>query len=254
MNHPVRRRLLTLPVVLLAVSVLALPAEANHSWGSFHWGRSGPFTLQLGSNLSSVWQPHLRTTATDWSKSSVLDAVVATGRSTRSRCAASAGRVEVCNSTYGKNQWLGIAQVWTSGSHITQGIVKMNDTYFNMSWYNTAAWRNHVMCQEVGHTFGLDHQDESGAALGTCMDYARDPSRSQHPNAHDYAQLETIYGHRDSVNTVGVSSSAVARATAEQYREWGRAIRHEGRSGRPTLFERRLAGNQAVFTFVIWAE
>ncbi len=26
---------------------------------------------------------------------------------------------------------------------------------------------------EVGHTFGLDHQDESGADLDTCMDYAK---------------------------------------------------------------------------------
>jgi hypothetical protein len=36
----------------------------------------------------------------------------------------------------------------------------VNDTYFNTPKYDTSAWRNLVMCQEVGHTLGLDHQDE----------------------------------------------------------------------------------------------
>jgi len=28
----------------------------------------------------------------------------------------------------------------------------------------------HVICQEIGHTFGLDHQDESGISLNSCID------------------------------------------------------------------------------------
>ena len=49
-----------------------------------------------------------------------------------------------------------------------------------------------VMCQEVGHDFGLDHQDENfnNPNLGTCMDYTNDPSTNQHPNAHDYEELD----------------------------------------------------------------
>ncbi len=33
------------------------------------------------------------------------------------------------------------------------------------------------MCQEIGHDFGLDHQDENfnNPNLGTCMDYTNDP-------------------------------------------------------------------------------
>ena len=89
-----------------------------------------------------------------------------------------------------------------------QGTVKLNDTYFNTATYNTPAWRNLVMCQEVGHTLGLDHQDETftNQNLGTCMDYTNSPSSNQHPNAHDYAQLETIYAHTDSTTTVGASA------------------------------------------------
>jgi hypothetical protein len=48
-----------------------------------------------------------------------------------------------------------------------------------------------VSCQEVGHTLGLDHQDENfnNANLGTCMDYKNNQSTNQHPNKHDYDQF-----------------------------------------------------------------
>ena len=72
----------------------------------------------------------------------------------------------------------------------------MNDTYLSGAG---AAERQGVMCQEVGHDFGLDHQDTSftNANLGTCIDYTNDWSTNQHPNAHDFAELDTIYGHVD---------------------------------------------------------
>ena len=59
---------------------------------------------------------------------------------------------------------------------------------------------------EVGHAFGLDHQDENqtNANLGSCMDYTNSPGTNQHPNAHDYEQLELIYAHADG----GARSSA----------------------------------------------
>ena len=252
----VRRTAFLVPCVLLTAVLAAPPAGANHSWGGYHWGRqSNPFTVGLGNNVTSAWESYLGTTSSDWSKSSVLDTVIVAGGGARARCKATSGRVEVCNDSYGFNQWLGVAQVWTSGSHIVQGTVKMNDSYFNTSRYDTPAWRNLVMCQEVGHTFGLDHQDENfdNANLGTCMDYTNDPSSNQHPNQHDYDQLVTIYSHLDSVTTVGsVTAAAPSPAELERQDQWGRALRLDGR-GRPVLFERSLGGGHAVFTFVIWA-
>ena len=50
-----------------------------------------------------------------------------------------------------------LAQIWVSGKPITQGATKVNNTYFDTPTYDTSAWRNLVMCQEVGHTLGLDH-------------------------------------------------------------------------------------------------
>ena len=212
------RKVVLLGVVVGAFAAFAGAATANHSWGSYHWARTAnPLTLKLGDNVSSTWDAYLATASSDWSKKSATDStpslvlrttVVSGGTSAR-RCRATAGRVEVCNLAYGSNGWLGIASIWASGDHITQATVKMNDTYFNTASYNTPAWRNLVMCQEVGHTFGLNHQDEnfSNANLNTCMDYTNSPESNQHPNAHDYDQLGTIYGHLDSINTAASSTA-----------------------------------------------
>lgn len=246
-------------LIFLAVGTI----KANHSWGGYHWARtSNPFTLKLGDNLTSSWDSYLATASSDWSQSSVLDTTVVSGVSNPKNCKPSAGRVEVCNSRYGNNGWLGIAQIWISGGeHITQGTTKMNDTYFNTSRYNTPSWRQLVVCQEVAHTFGLDHQDENfdNANLGTCMDYTSNPVGNEHPNAHDYEELETIYAHLDSFTTVSQTLGQISRQIAKQIPEenldnpgeWGRVVRD---NGHVAVFERDFGFGNKVVTHVIWAE
>ena len=135
----------------------------------------------------------------------------------------------------------------------------MNDTYFNTATYNTPAWRRLVMCQEVAHAFGLDHQDEnfSNPNLGTCMDYTNDPDgppSNEHPNAHDYAQLETIYTHLDSTTTVGQTVPGPGKhAEGADVAEWGKSLRQDG-NGRTSLYVRDLGNGEKLFTFVIWVE
>jgi hypothetical protein len=263
-----RGRTLIVATVVTAVVVLASVVSANHSWGNYHWARtSNPFTLKLGNNVSAAWVSYLNTASTDWSKSTVLDTqIVAGGTGGARRCPATSGRVEVCNDKYGQNGWLGIASIWANGDHITQGTVKLNDTYFNMAQYNTPAWRNLVMCQEVAHTFGLDHQDEvfDNANLGSCMDYTNDPDggpggasstdpSNEHPNTHDYDQLKTIYSHLDSTTTLGQSIVGHGNAMGNDNSEWGRLVRSTN-GGRTALFERDLGNGNRVFTFVIWAD
>ena len=105
---------------LLALAAFLPEAKPNHSWGNFHWARqSNPFTLQLGDNVSQTWDSYLGTASSDWSKTGVLDTKVASGLA-KKNCQPTSGRVEVCNSTYGNNGWLGLAQIWASGIHITQ--------------------------------------------------------------------------------------------------------------------------------------
>jgi len=258
-------------VVTLACASFSVPASADHTWGSYHWARtSNPFTLKLGDNVSSAWDAYLATTSADWSVSSVLNTTIVAGGTTGRRCKPTAGRVEVCNEKYGKNGWLGLAQIWASGSHITQGTTKVNDTYFNTPTYNTTAWRNLVMCQEVGHALGLDQQDEnfSNPNLGTCMDYTSDPTSNQHPNDHDYEQLEIIYdpahvadgGHLDSTITVGQAAASAAgmpRAMAEndyaERSQWGKLIR-SSKNGLKEVYLLEFGQGYKIFTFVTWAE
>ena len=114
------------------------------------------------------------------------------------------------------------------------------------------------MCQEVGHTFGLDHQDENfnNTNLGTCMDYTNDPSglagtngtlSNEHPNQHDYDQLATIYTHLDNKTTISSTSAASTMPPAANQgnlnsrAEWGRKI-HESPTGSSSSTSVTLAG------------
>jgi hypothetical protein len=266
----------SLSVFVLIAVLAAFPfsVSANHSWGSYHWARtSNPFTVKLGDNVSGQWDSILATTSSDWTSSSVLNTTIVAGHVTRlRRCTPTAGMVEVCNYTYGNNGWLGVATIWANGNHITQGTVKLNDTYFNTSTYNTTAWRNLVSCQEVGHTFGLDHQDENfdNANLGTCMDYTSNPGTNQHPNKGDYDQLLCIYdpasngktlststhscrgtGHLDSSTTIGAAPAGFANADMHAIQNWGEKVEDNGRAA---MFVRDFGNGYKIFTFVIWAK
>lgn len=283
--------------VLLGAAGVAL---ANHSWGSYHWPRpSNPFTLRVVDSVTSGWDAYLVEAKNDWSVSSVLDLATesgSTGNTDRHRCKPISGKIRACNYTYGNNNWLGLAKIWVSGNHITQATTKVNDTYFNTAAYNTPAWRRLVMCQELAHDFGLDHQDEnfSNPNLGTCMDYTSDPDgppSNEHPNQHDYDQIEAIYTHLDGAaqtngpwwkklfgNRPALAASpdgALNRETLEAWREdmqelkdemregmeeqrqemqeWGQELRRDAHN-RTSLYVRDLGKGEKVFTFVLWAD
>ena len=242
-----------------AAAFFVTPAAADHSWGGYHWARtSNPFTLKVGDNVSTEWKTYLGTTTSDWSQSDVVDMAKVAG-STNRNCRAVKGTVQVCNAAYGMNGWLGVAQIWLTGSHITQATTKLNDSYFKSATYNTPAWRNLVSCQEVGHTLGLDHQDEdfSNANLGTCMDYTNNPSTNQHPNAHDYEELDIIYSHPDDTSTVassltpGTSGFALPEDGGVSPAEWGRPVAFT-REGKGRVYVLDVGGGKQLVTFVTW--
>jgi len=186
-----------------AISVgAASVALASHSWGNYHWARTtSSFTLSVTDSVSPLWDAELQDTLNNWAQSQSLEfAVVGTddGDRARKRCSAIAGQIRVCNAAYGNNGWLGLASIGLdSQGHIDQGTAKMNDSYDS---YFTQDERNHVMCQEVGHLFGLGHTSEDGSSQSTCMDYSSDPS-SQWPNSHDMQMISSIYAHIDAYNS-----------------------------------------------------
>jgi hypothetical protein len=92
----------------------------------------------------------------------------------RKRCNATSGKIRVCNAAYGNNGWLGLASINVDSSgHITKGTAKMNDSY--ASYWEVPNEKSHVMCQEVGHLFGLGHTSEDGLSQMTCKDYSPIP-------------------------------------------------------------------------------
>ena len=224
----------------------ATAASASHSWSSYHWARTAnPFTLKLVDSNTPDWDDNQALAIGDWSRSTVLDVVKEAGDDSaraRKRCVMISGKIHSCNAAYGNNGWLGLASINISGSHITQGLAKMNDSYFSSTSY-TETNRQHVMCQEIGHDFGLDHQSTSGADLNTCMDYSSaldNPS----PNQHDYDQLVTIYSHLDSTTTIGAALGGLPDAVPS----WAPASQRSR-----SVYVDQLADGTQLVTFVLWA-
>jgi hypothetical protein len=238
--------------------VASTPAQASHAWSNYHWARTAnPFTLKLDNNLTSGWVTYLNQASADWTSSTVLNTTVVTGSfGSKTSCTPTLGHVEVCNAAYGSTGWLGIASISiTTGNHISQAFVKVNDTYFVQAQYNTVAYKRLVMCQEVGHTFGLGHQDENqtNPNLGTCMDYTRTPlgpPSNEHPNSHDYSQLVSIYSHLDSFNTP--KSIVAAGASNNSPAAWGKLVHGSASSG-IGVYVRELGQGAYTLTYVTWA-
>lgn len=267
----------------LATALVAVPAAANHSWSTYHWATTdGVVSVKVNAALTGVWPGYLDIAIGEWDQSThlTLSPRNDVSASAAKRCSPITGQILVCNYAYGQRGWLGIASInLDSNGHITKGTTKLNDTYFAMARYNTAAWRRMVTCQEVGHDFGLGHQDEnfSNVNLGSCMDYTNDPTGTAgtngtkaniSPNQHDYDQLSTIYNHSNDGYTTSTMSSATNfgirdfRKPAPQTvddgdpgdspAEWGAAV-HEDGKGRPDVFMMDLPGGGRRITHVFWA-
>ncbi|HEX6289950.1 MAG TPA: hypothetical protein VFZ66_12210 [Herpetosiphonaceae bacterium] len=253
MNALSRLWALVAVVAILALAAMPSSTNANHAWGNYHWARtSNPFTITVVDSMTSNWDDNLAGAISDWNSSSVMNLNRQQGDETatsRKRCAAISGKARSCNAEYGTNGWLGLAQIWASGSHIVQATAKMNDSYLATSRY-TETNRQHVICQEIGHDWGLGHQDESGADLNTCMDYSNALDNPR-PNAHDYAQLEQIYSHLDGSTTIGAMPENVARAELNTPAEWGKEVHS---SGRNSVYVRDFGNGIRIITSVTWVE
>jgi hypothetical protein len=221
-------------IVAASMALLVAPSsQASHSWNGYHWARtSNPLKLKMVKSLTGQWPSLLPLVSADWSASTVLDTSIQAGQNGllgRLSCGAIAGKIHVCNANYGPNLWFGQATVWISSDHISQAVTQLNDFYFTGSYNNNTA-RRHVMCQEIGHDFGLDHQH----GVPTCMEDNNGTLNTASyvtPNAHDYNELATIYSHLDSFNSAKSASAAL------------------GSSG-PARIVR--AGNQTILTFIFW--
>ena len=276
MARKLQLRLISLAFLGLTAAAASTAVHATHAWGGYHWARTAnPVTLKLGNNLTTAdWRGQLTATSSDWNSpglvgaasTPVLTAIVA--GTANKRCSMVAGMTQVCNGSYGNNGWLGLASInITGGVHITQGSAKMNDSYFNTATYNNPNERRHVMCQEVAHTFGLDHQSTNGSSQNSCMDYFSNTGAnagstlSTRPNLHDFDQLNIIYAHLDSSTTIqsiaaevaafGHGPASAGRDISDDPQSWGQLVRQSA-NGRHSHYERENGDGSKNVTHVYW--
>lgn len=94
---------------------------------------------------------------------------------------------------YGNTGWLGLASLTSvdASCHIGSANSKLNDTFLRDAARYSQTAVNHVSCQEVGHTFGLNHNRTQS---DTCMNDSILTAGNQ-INQHDRDQLSSIYAH-----------------------------------------------------------
>lgn len=258
----------------VAAGAIAAPALATHSWSNYHWQRTGSVISPpiITAIDQAKWGTYVVNAVGDWNGNdpdqTYTDYIespgpTASGLNPRS-CKAQSGKILVCSTRYGYTGWLGLAQIWLSDGHIVQAITKLNDTYFDTAKYNTPSWRALVTCQEIGHDYGLGHQDEDfdnadveqPAGSQSCMDYTSAPEGNETPNGHDYEQLAIMYSHSHSAfQALGPGQSRSnglnGASGGDTPAEWGRAVHFDAR-GRPDYFMMDLGNGQQKLTHVFW--
>lgn len=170
-------------VVLIATVALLFQAGtalATNQWGNNHWASDN---LTMTVSDSGFDGGATSAMLDQWSVENLAPDFIGEGKD---------GQIVVKT---GKGKlWLGRAQIWVDGSgHITKGQVKINTTLLAQLGYGPAA-TTHVLCQELGHVFGLAHEYENGSCMNDDTDFLGDyPS----PSNHDLDLLNTIYNHTD---------------------------------------------------------
>lgn len=240
----------------VAAAAISVPAIAHHSWDGLHWARpsGAEVAVTVGDNVGPQWDKYVLAAVTNWNKSTVIQSPIVPGKTLPVKCQLITGTIQVCNSTYGVTGWLGLTSVKLSSGHISAMSSKLNDSYFNTPTFNTAAWRLYVTCHELGHAYGLAHQDEDmyNPNIGSCLDVPLNVKGNEAPNLHDYEMLLYIYDHGDSFITVTNGAATSSLEVGNSPKDWGRAIKFD-RLGRPTVFVRNVSPTESVVTDVIWA-
>lgn len=134
-------------VAALVLGVFAVPAQA-HRWGC--WIQADRNVKVR--NVATARKSEATAAINEWNSDTILNiSNVSSGEETL-----------VQDGNYGNTGWGGLATLTsTSGCTILKSTAKLN-TYY--SWTSNAA--RGVFCQEVGHTFGLDHSNDGGCMGG----------------------------------------------------------------------------------------
>jgi hypothetical protein len=208
-SHRFGKLALVAVLAVLAVGPVVTQTLASGEFNGAHWARTtNILKLDLGNELSGDWNKYLKRAANEWSESKVVDLDIV---GSPGGCEMERGRVEVCNGSYRNENWLGLTIADIRDRHIYRAAVLMNDYYFDQSRYDRTDAKRHTMCQEVGHSMGLDHRYSK-----TCMNDREIFGRAyDSPSNADYRELEQLYDHQDRDSTVDSAGAASTSAAAE---------------------------------------
>lgn len=151
-------------VVLLSVALLLLAANIAmaHRWDEWHWHKRTLGIYIFASNSISA-----EAARADWGPGfNVLRPIRVTHHSD----------VSVFDGNYGDTGWGGLAEIISYSNHchsrfifcldsqpgITHAHARLN-TFYSWSNLNTGTTADDgrgIFCQEIGHTFGLDHSND----------------------------------------------------------------------------------------------
>lgn len=265
MRLKMARHLPLLAVVALALAGPTMQDALASDHFPHHWGREDRSSLRLrvGENLTGSWEPYLRDSVKEWEDSDVVELRIVNGSTRPDVCDENRGQVEVCNFEYGKTGWLGLTRIHfftDDPEHITAAEIRLNDTYFERdSAYKGKDGRNardHTMCHELGHAFGLVHTGDK-----SCMNNSGDAIFDNlDPIGGDFRDLRDIYRHRDDKNESTVDRSAARTILDDGSRGTGfidiEQTPHAASDavGRETRMVEELPDGQTVVTYVTWAE
>ncbi len=245
------------------VVAVAGPAIARHSWRDYHWllAPGQEIAVPVIDQTVGDWRNRTLEAVNDWNQSTVIQSPYTPG-TPGAECTFVDNQIQVCSGDYGGVGWLGLASITLANGHITSGWSKLNDYYFNQPQYASYSWRQAVTCQEIGHDYGLGHQNENFRtdATTSCMEYTSNPVGNESPDAHDFEELLDIYAHDDASGGGGGGGGGGGPGRGggpnrfgigNQPDSWGRPIGFLP-DGRPNVFEKHVEG-VIVVTHVTWA-
>jgi len=160
----------------MLIAGLAAQAAQAHQWGCWiQADRNVKVRNAGGSQASSV---------SDWNSMTILN-ITSVGSGEESY---------LFNANSGATGWAGIARIVSaSGCTILRATDQLNTYYISSGSISARG----VHCQEVGHTFGLDHSNDGG-----CMGagYWYDVATHYRPVSHNVTDIGNMYANRIAGN------------------------------------------------------
>ncbi|TKB78603.1 MAG: hypothetical protein E8D45_04310 [Nitrospira sp.] len=168
---------IVLAVIVLGLCLVNIQAIQAHNWGSWHWDKS---TIKMW-----VWGSHqtqAKASIVDWDSHTDLSLPLAGSHTD----------VSVFGENAGATGWAGLASIknyefdwWHKWCYCR--VTHAHATYNSYYGYSSASSQG-VFCQEVGHTFGLDH-----SATGDCMAKGYYTPSSNFTSPHNWSDINAKY-------------------------------------------------------------